>query len=509
MLLGTGAANASEAFSAARRRANPFTLGVASGDPRADGVVLWTRLAPEPFALDGSGGMSAKPVTVGYEVATSRTFADVVRRGTTLATEELGHSVHPELSGLEPDRPYWYRFRVGAHHSPIGRTRTTPDLTTAPRELNFAFASCQKWHDGFFTAYDHMADEDLDLVVHLGDYIYESGTKRNVRGVDLPSVFGREAYNLRRYRLRYTLYKSDRSLQRAHARFPWIHTMDDHEVENNWARDWSQPDHGKDQVRAVFRRRRAAAFQAMYENLPLRIAQLPKRSHIRLHRRLPYGNLADFTMLDTRQYRSNQPCEVHSSSTCKKRFDPDQTMLGGKQKRWLLNGFSASTARWQLLGNQAPMAQWDDDPDPDRTEVYLDPWDGYVAERNQVLGASQDRQVRNLVVITGDRHTHQALDLKRDHADPESATVGTELIGTSISTDGDGAGLTREGRNGLATNPHLKFFNARRGYVRVNVTAAVLRADFRVLPYVERRGAPIRTAASFVVEDGRPGTTLD
>jgi len=160
-----------------------------------------------------------------------------------------------------------------------------------------------------------MADEDLDLVVHLGDYIYEPGTKRNVRGVDLPSVFGREAYNLRRYRLRYTLCKSDRSLQRAHARFPWIHTMDDHEVENNWARDWSQPDHGKDQVRAVFRRRRAAAFQATYENLPLRIAQLPKRSHIRLHRRLPYGNLADFTMLDTRQYRSNQPCEVHSAGS--------------------------------------------------------------------------------------------------------------------------------------------------------------------------------------------------
>ena len=249
--------------------------------------MLWTRLPPEPLATDGRGGMSATPVTVEYEVATSSTFTDVVRRGSVLAIRELAHSVHPEISGLEPDRPYWYRFRVGAHLSPVGRTRTTPAPSTTPSRLAFAFASCQKWHDGFFTAYDHMADEDLDLVVHLGDYIYESPIKKNARGVALPSIYRHEAYNLRGYRLRYALYKSDPSLQRAHAAFPWIHTFDDHEVENNWARDWSQPDHGKDQDPAVFRHRRATAFKAMYEHLPLRLAQLPNGSHLRMHRRLP------------------------------------------------------------------------------------------------------------------------------------------------------------------------------------------------------------------------------
>ena len=505
VLLGTGTFGVTSALSTPRPNVNPFTLGVASGDPAHDSVVLWTRLAPEPFDPDGRAGMPSSSVRVDYEVASDDRFRSIVSRGSAIATAALGHSVHPEVRGLQPARHYWYRFRVGAHLSPVGRTRTTPHPRTAVRQLAFAFVSCQSWPDGYYTAYDHLARENLDLVVHLGDYLYEYGLKDNKRGVELPSSFDGETFDLSRYRLQYSLYKSEKPLQRAHAAFPWIQTIDDHEVENNYADDRSEKDDEPDQKRSVFRRRRAAAFQAMYENLPLRHRQLPDGPDVRLHRRLAYGTLADFTMLDTRQYRSDQPCGDGKSASCDARFDPDQTMLGGKQKRWLLDGFSSSPARWQVLGNQAPMAQTDLSASSKKTEVYLDPWDGYVAERNEVLGQAEARGVRNLVVITGDRHRNYALDLKRDYAKAKSAVVGTEFVGTSITSGGDGDDMTAEGKRLLKANPHLRFFNGQRGYVRVKVDRSRWQSDFRVVPYVQKRGAPIRTRASFVVEDQRPG----
>jgi alkaline phosphatase D len=210
-------------------------------------------------------------------------------------------------------------------------------------------------------------------------------------------------------------------------------------------------------------------------------------------------------MLDTRQYRSDQPCGDGKSASCDERFDPDQTMLGGKQKQWLLNGFSSSPARWQVLGNQAPMGQTDLSASRTKTKVYLDPWDGYVAERNEVLGQAQARGVRNLVVITGDRHRNYALDLKRDYAKASSAVVGTEFVGTSITSGSDGADMDAEGRRLLKANPHLRFYNAQRGYVRVKADRNRWQSDFRVVPYVVKPGAPIKTRASFVVEDRRPG----
>lgn len=506
VLLGTGTFDVSHSFAAPRAHLDPFTLGVASGDPRHDGVVLWTRLAPEPLSPDGTAGMSSSLVRVGYEVAADPAFRTVVARGSALATPRLAHSVHPEIRGLQPDRHYWYRFRVGRHVSPVGRTRTAPHPGSMPRSLRFAYASCQNWQDGHYTAYDHLAAEDLDLVVHLGDYIYETAMKQdNRRGVAIEAPFDREACTLADYRLRYALYKLEGPLQRAHAAFPWLHTVDDHEVENDYAGFRSEPDQESDQDPAVFRRRRSAAFQAMYENLPLRHRQLPAGPSVRLHRRIPYGRLADFTLLETRQYRSDQPCDTEKSSSCTERFDPDQTMLGGKQRRWLLHGFSSSPARWQILGNQAPMGQIDLRRSKKKLRVWLDAWDGYVAERNTLLAEAQARGVRNLVVLTGDRHRNYALDLKADYAKPGSPVVGAEFVGTSITTGGDGADVNAEGRTVLAANPHLKFFNAQRGYVRMHVTRHLCRADFRVLPHVTRAGAPIRTRASFVAEDGRPG----
>jgi alkaline phosphatase D len=505
VLLGTGGWSAAGSFAAPRSLDNPFGLGVASGDPQADSVVLWTRLAPDPLRADGTGGMPGRAVRVEYEVAMDERFRAVVKRGSAIASPELGHSVHPEVHGLAPDHEYFYRFRAGGQISPVGRTRTFPRPTAATRELNFAFASCQAWQDGYFTAYEHLAEEDLDLVVHLGDYLYEYGVRDNRRGVTVDSSLHTETFDLARYRLQYGLYKSEAPLQQAHARFPWIVTIDDHEVENNWAGDLSQADSEPDQDPAVFRKRRADAFQALYENTPFRHTQMPAGPHIRLHRRLAYGTLADFTMLDTRQYRDDQPCGDGSSATCSDRFDSRRTLLGAEQRQWVLDGFSGSRAQWHVLGNQAPMGQTDQDASPDVTRVFMDPWDGYVAERDRVLAAAQERGVRNLVVITGDRHQNYAWDLKRDFTDPGSPTVASEFVGTSITSGGNGADTTAEGERFLAANPHMKFFNSQRGYVRVNVNRQRWRSDFRVVPFVERPGAPVSTRASYVVEDRRPG----
>ena len=503
VLLGTGTWNAAGAF-AAPKAGNPFTLGVASGDPAPDGVVLWTRLATDPFAVDGKGGMPATPVRVEYEVARDERFRSVVRRGSVVATPELGHSVHPEIHGLAPDHVYFYRFRAGGEISPVGRTRTLPPCHANPRQLDFAFASCQAWQDGYFTAYDHIAAEDLDFVVHLGDYIYEYGVGTNKRGVTVDPRFHTETFDLARYRLQYSLYKVETPLQNAHAAHPFIMTFDDHEVENNWAGDISEIDKEPDQDRAVFRQRRADAFQAMYENLPLRRAQMPTGPDIHIYRRLNYGRLADLTMLDTRQYRDDQPCGDGGGVNCADRLSPTRTILGATQRDWLLKGFSRSRARWQILGNQAPMGQTDRDPGP-AVDVWYDPWDGYVAERNRVLAEAQDRGVRNLVVITGDRHQNYAWDLKRDYADPASPTVATEFVGTSVTSGADGADMTPDGEKFLAANPHMKFFNSQRGYVRVSVNRERWQSDYRVLPYVTRPGAPVSTRSSFVVEDRLPG----
>ncbi|WP_067805581.1 alkaline phosphatase D family protein [Nocardia beijingensis] len=502
-----GAAVASSArFPAPRRLGDPFSLGVASGDPAPDGVVLWTRLAPDPLAPDGLGGMPVDPVTVDYEVADDEHFRRVVARGSAVATRALGHSVHPEVRGLAPDRWYFYRFRAGSAVSPVGRTRTAPAPGQALARLRFAFASCQSWSSGYYTAYEHMSREDLDLVVHLGDYIYERAWSRGREGVAMGPHFRDEAVDLPGYRLRYALYKSEQPLRAAHAAFPWLVTMDDHEVDNNWAAD--APGIGLDiwRVPALFRRRRAAAFQAMYEHQPLRLAQLPSAAGIRLHRRFRFGDLAEITMLDTRQYRTPQACGDAVVSGCAERFSPGRTILGAAQREWLIDGLTRSPARWRILGNQVGMSQNDSDPGPG-VSVSTDAWDGYVADRNAVLGAAAAHGAGNLVVITGDRHENQAADLRRDYADPGSPVVAAEFTGTSITSNGDGTDLSDKGRRLLAANPDVKFFNAQRGYVRVELDHHLWRNDFRVVPYVRRPGAPIQTRAGYVVQDGIPGVS--
>ncbi|RDI49388.1 alkaline phosphatase D family protein [Nocardia mexicana] len=505
LLVGTSAVGSAR-FAAPRWRGDdPFSLGVASGDPTPDGVVLWTRLAPDPFAPDGLGGTAQAPVTVDYEVADDEHFRQVVARGSAVATRDFAHSVHPEVRGLAPDRWYFYRFRAGSAISPVGRTRTAPAPGSPTARMRFAFASCQAWHSGYFTAYEHLSAEDLDLVVHLGDYIYEQVWMLGRIGATMDRQFWNESVDLRGYRLRYAQNKAEAPLRAAHAAFPWLVTMDDHEVDNNWAGD--TPGLGIDihRIPVLYRRRRAAAFRAMYEHQPLRIAQLPSGPDMRLHRRYRFGDLAEITMLDTRQYRTEQACgDGNLVDDCPERFAADRTILGARQRDWLLDGFADSPARWQILGNQVAMAQSDYDPGPG-ISVGTDSWDGYVADRNAVLGAAADRGARNLVVLTGDRHENYAADLRADYARPESPVVATEFTGTSITTGGDGADLTARGRALLAANPDLKFFNGQRGYVRVDLDHGLWRSEFRVVPYVRQPGAPVTTRAEFVVRDGVPG----
>ncbi|WP_433200045.1 alkaline phosphatase D family protein [Nocardia sp. CA-107356] len=506
VLVGASAASSGR-FRAPRWLGDPFTLGVASGDPLPDGVVLWTRLAPDPFAPDGLGGMARHPVTVDYEVAHDEQFRQVVTRGTAVATRELAHSVHPEVRGLEPNRWYFYRFRAGSAISPIGRTRTAPSPGQPTARMRFAFASCQSWTSGYYTAYEHMSAEDLDLVVHLGDYIYERGWTRGRVGMSVEPQFQAEAVDLPGYRLRYAQAKAERPLRAAHAAFPWLVTFDDHEVDNNWAGD--SPGLGLDiyRIPKLFRDRRAAAFQALYEHQPLRIAALPSGPTMHIHRRYAFGDLAEITMLDTRQYRTAQACgDGGLVVDCPDRFASDRTILGAQQRDWLIDGFTNSAARWQILGNQVSMAQSDYDLGPG-VATGTDSWDGYVSDRNAILGAAADRDVHNLVVITGDRHQNHAANLRSDYSNPDAPVVASEFIGTSITTGGNGTDMTPTGRTLLAANPDLKFFNSQRGYSRVELDHGLWRNDFRVVPYIHRPGAPISTRAAFIVENRVPGVT--
>lgn len=477
-------------------RRDPFTLGVASGDPDHQGVVLWTRLAPEPLAEDGLGGMPNRIVDVEWQLATDERFQQVVRQGVVSARPESAHSVHVELNGLAPGTEYFYRFRAEGYLSPVGRTRTAPAPHTRSGSLRMAFASCAQYEHGYFTAYRRLAEDEPELILHLGDYMYEYAANTHVLpGGNVRHHEGPETVTLANYRQRYAQYKTDPDLQAAHAVAPWLVVFDDHEVDNNWAGDVPErPDPN-------FLARRAAAFQAYYENMPLRQSSLPQGSHMQLYRRVHWGQLATFHMLDTRQFRDDQACG-DGYRDCPASLDPARSITGEQQERWLLDGFRRSRARWDLLGQQVFFGQRDRDAGPARV-VSMDAWDGYVASRERIMRGWLDAGVRNLVVLTGDVHAHWADDLKLDWSDPTSRTVGSELVCSSITSGGDGADSV--GHPWFAHNPHLRFYNNQRGYVLTRITPAALEADFRVVPYVSRPGAPVYTRASFVIEDRVPG----
>ncbi len=488
---------------------DPFSLGVASGDPSPDGFVLWTRLAPVPISFDPErpGGMSGGPVQIAYEIATDPAMQNVVRRGTGLAEPDYAYSVHVEVAGLAPARPYWYRFMSGDAVSRVGRAVTLPAPGSPVGRLRFAFVSCANYEHGYFAAYRHLAEEQPDLVLFLGDYIYEyidtrpGAVRRHSEGI--------EAVTLPSYRNRYAQYRLDPDLQRLHAEVPALMSWDDHEGQNDYAGPWSPTFMDPQQ----FLRRRAAGYQAFYEHMPVRPSRSrPRGPDMRLYDRFAIGDLVEISMLDGRQYRSREACyappnkgggHLETNTSCPERLQADRSMIGLAQEQWLFEGLARSTKRWNVIAQDVLMAQFRQKFPNGTPGFWTDDWDGYPASRTRLLQHLHEGQVRNPVVIGGDIHSFFANDLKLDFDDPRSPTVATEFVGTSISSRGPSY---EQFQAFLPDNPHIHFFESRlRGYAAVDLTPQRMTTRFQALSDVTKRDATISTLKTFTVENGRAG----
>jgi alkaline phosphatase D len=482
----------------------PFKLGVASGDPSPTGVVLWTRLVPEPLVV--GGGLPAEPYEVRFEVARDEDFHAIIRSGTAVALADEAHSVRVELHGLGPRHEYFYRFKAGDDISPVGRTRTTPPGNSMVEAVTFAFVSCQNFADGYFTPYDDIAKAaDVEAVIHLGDYIYEGGAR--VTRAHSPA---REIRTLDEYRIRHGQYKTDVHLQAAHAAHPWLVTWDDHEFKNGYADEDLDPNVPAEQVRA----RRAAAYRAYWEHMPLARARKPEGPDLELYRRFRWGKQATFNVLDGRQYRSDQPATCTSdqrdaSGYCPDDLNPERSMLGAEQREWLLAELATTKARWNVLAQQTGFAPINRTTDlgPPTFTTGADYWDGYVAERQQILDWMVEQQTSNPVVLTGDTHQNWVRNVPPDFRNLDDPPVATEFMGTSISTNGDPV-APRTVFGGDPNNPHILFNNNNRGYVRCTLTPNAWTSEFRKVTKVEEPDAPASTLATFVIENGRAGAEL-
>ena len=493
-----------------------FGLGVASGDPLPDGVILWTRLAPKPTE---GGGMPARDIPVDWQVATDEGFRSVVKAGTQTARAALAHSVHVDVRGLEPGRDYYYRFRAGTVLSPVGRTRTaaapgaSPDAATG--SLAFALVSCQDFQDGYWPAYDAIAADLPDLVLHVGDYIYESDPKGDLPGRQhtTPQTPGLgQLQTLADYRNRYGQYKADPALQAAHRAAPWVVTWDDHEVENNYANlvDEVGDTGARHQDPATFTRQRAAAYQAYYEHMPIRGTLTPGSPDLQIYRRLAFGSLVTLNVMDTRQYRTPTPGNTANGigAAAVGNANTGGTMAGAAQERWLRAGLDGSRTRWNLIAQQTMMAQLDGElPGGDGQPLTnLDQNDGYRPYRSRILTGVRDSRARNPVVLSGDLHCAWVNDLRIDFDKPETPVVATEFVCTSISSSFFLISDEFVRDNNARFNPHVRYFRGdRRGYTRFHVTPTECRADQRIVADVTRRDSPVTTDATWVVADGHPG----
>ncbi len=484
----------------------PFSLGVASGDPDSNSIVLWTKLAPDP--MQSNGGMKPEMVSVDWELAEDDAMKKVLSSGKAIATPQLGHSVHVEVNGLKPARWYWFRFKAGDAVSPIGRTRTLPDVNSEQDALRFAFASCQNYEQGLFTAYDQMAKDDLDLVFHLGDYIYEyPGADNRVRKHSGPA--DGKIKTLDDYRLRYMQYRSDKLLQGMHAQCPWFVTWDDHEVDNNYAND-IQEEQKRDKPQADpvdFLVQRAAAYQAYYEMMPLRKETLPQGPDMTIYRKASFGRLAEFIVLDTRQYRTDQPNGDGLKPLSEEAWKPTNSLLGNQQRGWLDRSLLDSTATWNVLAQQVMFAMVEIHL-KDRSGFSMDQWPGAAHERVALMKFIADRKVPNPVVLTGDIHANWVNNLRVDDRQADSPIVATEFVGTSISSGGNGPKEVKNLDQLKAANACVQFHNQERGYVRCVVTADKWTSDYVVVEDVKAPGGNCLTRASYTVEAGQPGAKL-
>ena len=492
-----------------RWTADPFSLGVASGASRPDGFVLWTRLAPDPLSANPAtpGGMSGGDVPVAYEIASDEAMRDIVRRGVADAEATYGWSVHADVSGLQPGRPYWYRFLCGDAASRVGRAMTAPAAGAPVERMRFGFVSCANYEHGYFAAYRHLADENPDMVLFLGDYLYES-LEENRPTVRRHSD-GIEAATLPTYRNRYAQYRLDADLQRLHAATPALITWDDHEVANDYADRWSQFNDDPD----LFLRRRAAAYQAFYEHMPVRpILSRPDGPAMRVYDRFTFGDLLEVSMIDGRQYRSRPACyappdrlrgHLVSDASCAERREEGRSMLGLAQENWLGVGLAHSKAKWNVIAQDVLMAQLREKMPNGDFGFWTDDWDGFPASRRRLLQRIAQTRVANPVVIGGDIHAFFANDLRADFDDQKSPVVATEFVGTSISSFGPPYDVVAAY---LPDNPHVRFFESRkRGYVSVDVDAKQMTTRLRIVSDAADPKATVSTLKTFAVENGRPG----
>lgn len=472
----------------ARLAGDPFGLGVASGDPLADAVILWTRLAPDPLADDGWSGMPRDPVDVVWEVATDDRFTKVAARGVATAMPEAGHSVHVDATGLDPATRYHYRFTVGDWTSPVGRTKTLAAPGEAADRFALAVANCQWLDSGRYGAYRHMLDEDLDLVLHLGDYIYEYPGAR--------AKPDRYPASLEDYRLRYASYRVDADLQGAHAAFPFVCTWDDHEVQNNYMGDTLPSGMSEGEVRDL----KAHAYRAWWENLPVRLDP-PEGSDLPIHRHLDAGDLVRLYVLDERQDSDLPPCRDPGdeaagqldSGDCEARLGQDRTRLGSAQEEWFTEATGSSGAAWNLVGNPVVLAGLD--TGTDEPSFGLDTWDGFPQARQRLLADLAG--VDNPVVLTGDYHAAMVLDVHETPLDQDTPVLCTELMAPPISSVTFAQDIN-------ARNPHLRQRMDAHGYLAVEVTPDRLTARFQILENVGEADTPIRTATTWTVEAGEP-----
>lgn len=477
----------------------PFQLGVAAGDPDHRGFVIWTRLAPRPQEPDR--GLGARPALVRYEVAEDPAFARLVAEGEAVARPELGHSVHVTLDTLQPDRVYHYRFIAGGERSVAGRARTLPAPGAEVAQVRLGIAGCQDYQSGLYTALRHLAGEDCHAIFHYGDYIYEYGTRAAVfswgLGQMVPTVRrhgGPELFSLDDYRRRYTEIRLDLDLQEAHRSAAWLSSYDDHEVVNNWAGE-VPPD---DTPTELFLLRRAAAMQAWYEFMPVRADAFPKNGLSGPWRQYRFGRLLDARLLNTRAFRTNQPCDDRFGSLCAGIRDPKAEMLGRVQEDWLVKGFGE--ARWNALLQQVMMMSIARAREPEPQGINPDSWAGYLAPRDRLL-ARLDR-VPNLIVLTGDEHQHWAGEVRRSDARPDRPAQAIEFVTTSISSGSDGPGTRAEHAAILARNPGLAYIRDERGYSVMTVTPEAWTAEMKVVETVRSPGGRLSTHARFRVPSG-------
>ena len=480
---------------APRLRRNPFRLGVASGDPRPGSVVIWTRLATHPLAADGRGGMPRRTYHVRYQVATDPGFRQVIRDSTAPAGPDWGHSVRAVITGLAAGREYWYRWRLHGHVSAVGRTVTAPGPTLMPAQLRIAQMCCSNYAAGYFTACRRAAEDQPDLVIHLGDYIYENGPRAD----DTRLVAGDKCRTLADFRLRYAQTRTDPDIRAAQAAAPWLVTADDHEVENNYF--------GSDPGPAL-RTLMANAYRAWFENQPVRRFCRPQDHTIRMHRSIAWGALANLHLLDTRQHKDARVCGPVGD--CEEGADPSRSMLGEQQTAWLADGLAQSPHRWDVLAQQLFFGRRFVDDGIDYGYM-ADTWDGYRYNQQQVVDMCGPSDAgpgpRNAVVLTGDTHAAWLSDVKADWDDPGSATVATEIGCTSISSGRDG--YDSDGTHPfMAENPHIRWHNNLRGYCLLTIRPDELAVDYRVLDSVVTRGAPVWTRAGFVIPDREAAAVL-